>query len=135
LQAKYAVRLLQDDGVDAAYVAHPSLVDAEELAAIKRPLSIAAAGKLGYLTDLSVCSPILQSMTDNNYAETDSIFPTAKRHESEEILAKTGQPYQINLFSGVEHGFAVRADISKPIIRFAKEAAFTQAVAWFNQYL
>ncbi|GLI80641.1 hypothetical protein PoHVEF18_008998 [Penicillium ochrochloron] len=108
--AKYAVRLLQDDGVDAAYVAHPSFVDAEELAAIKRPLSIAAA-------------------------ETDSIFPTAKRHESEEILAKTGQPYQINLFSGVEHGFAVRADISKPIIRFAKEAAFTQAVAWFNQYL
>lgn len=87
------------------------------------------------LTDLSVCSPILQSMTDNNYPETDSIFPIAKRHESEEILAKTGQPYQINLFSGVEHGFAVRADISKPIIRFAKEAAFTQAVAWFNQYL
>jgi hypothetical protein len=53
-QAKYAVRLLQDDGVDAAYVAHPSFVDAEELAAIKRPLSIAAAGELGYLTDLSV---------------------------------------------------------------------------------
>lgn len=45
LQAKYAVRLLQDDGVDAAYVAHPGFVDAEELAAIKRPLSIAAAGE------------------------------------------------------------------------------------------
>jgi hypothetical protein len=68
-------------------------------------------------------------------AETDSIFPTSKRHESEEILLKTGQPYQINLFSGVEHGFAVRADITKPTIRFAKEAAFMQATAWFNQYL
>lgn len=45
LQAKYAVRLLKEDGVDAAYVAHPSFVDAEELAAIKAPLSIAAAGK------------------------------------------------------------------------------------------
>lgn len=67
--------------------------------------------------------------------ETDSIFPASKRHESEDILAKTGQPYQINLFSGVEHGFAVRADISKPSVKFAKEAAFTQAVAWFNQYL
>lgn len=72
---------------------------------------------------------------ESNLTETDSIFPTPKRHESEDILAKTGQPYQINLFSGVEHGFAVRADISNPINRFAKESAFTQAVAWFNQYL
>lgn len=68
-------------------------------------------------------------------AETDGVFPAAKRHESETILAKTGQPYQINLFSGVEHGFAVRADISKPVLKFAKEQAFLQAVAWFNQYL
>jgi dienelactone hydrolase len=108
--AKYAVRMLQPGGCDVAYLAHPSFVEAEELAAIKGPLSMAAA-------------------------ETDSIFPAPKRHESEDILAKTGQPYQINLFSGVEHGFAVRADISNPIIRFAKESAFTQAVAWFNQYL
>lgn len=74
-------------------------------------------------------------MANCYHTETDSIFPASKRHESEEILAKTGQPYQINLFGGVEHGFAVRGHISKPIIRFAKEAAFTQAVAWFNQYL
>ncbi|KAJ5084295.1 hypothetical protein NUU61_008874 [Penicillium alfredii] len=108
--AKYAIRLLQPGFFDAAYVAHPSFVEAEELEAIKGPLSIAAA-------------------------EIDSIFPAPKRHESEEILAKIGQPYQINLFSGVEHGFAVRADISKPTNRFAKESAFLQAVAWFNQYL
>ncbi|KAJ5942825.1 hypothetical protein N7516_002993 [Penicillium verrucosum] len=108
--AKYAVRLLQPGLCDVAYVAHPSFVDTEELQAIQGPLSIAAA-------------------------ETDSIFPAPKRHESEDILAKTGQPYQINLFSGVEHGFAVRADITKPTIRFAKESAFLQAVAWFDQYL
>ncbi|KAJ5143104.1 uncharacterized protein N7515_001891 [Penicillium bovifimosum] len=108
--AKYAVRLLQPGLCDVAYVAHPSFVDAEELAAIKGPLSIAAA-------------------------ETDSIFPASKRHESEDILIKVGQPYQINLFGGVEHGFAVRADITKPTIRFAKESAFLQAVAWFGQYL
>lgn len=34
--------------MDAAYLAHPSFVDAEELAAIKGPLSIAAAGELGF---------------------------------------------------------------------------------------
>ncbi|KAJ6134312.1 hypothetical protein N7523_000634 [Penicillium sp. IBT 18751x] len=108
--AKYAVRMLQPGGCEVAYLAHPSFVENDELAAIKGPLSIAAA-------------------------ETDSIFPASKRYESEEILAKTGQPYQINLFSGVQHGFAVRADVSKPISRFAKESAFSQAVAWFNQYI
>jgi hypothetical protein len=32
------------DQIDAGYVAHPSLVEREELAAIRGPLSIAAAG-------------------------------------------------------------------------------------------
>lgn len=58
LQAKYAVRLLQEDGVDAAYVAHPSFVDEEELAAIKRPLSIAAAGEFILLL-CGVCCTVL----------------------------------------------------------------------------
>lgn len=108
--AKYVVRFLKHSKCDAGYVAHPSFVEADELASIQGPFSIAAA-------------------------ETDGVFPAEKRHESETILAKTGQPYQINLFSGVEHGFAVRADISKPVLKFAKEQAFLQAVAWFNQYL
>lgn len=44
-------------------------------------------------------------------------------------------PYQINLFADVEHGFSVRCDLSKPRQRFAKEQAFSQAVAWFDEYL
>lgn len=63
------------------------------------------------------------------------MFTTAKRHESEEILDSLDDPYQINLFSDVEHGFAVRCDMSKPRQKFAKEQAFRQAVAWFDQYL
>lgn len=116
------------DGIKVGYVAHPSFVDEDELAAITGPLSIAAA-------------------------ETDQIFPTEKRHQSEEILRKVGQPYQINLFSGVsvctvpstkqhlvaeiraQHGFAVRGDTSVKIEKWSKEQAFYQAVAWFDQYL
>ncbi|KAL4889128.1 Alpha/Beta hydrolase protein [Aspergillus ambiguus] len=108
--AKYVVRFLRPGLCDAGYVAHPSFVEADELRKIQGPLSIAAA-------------------------ETDSIFPAPKRHQSEEILSEVGYPYQINLFSGVEHGFAVRADISKTPLRFAKEAAFVQAVSWLNQCL
>jgi dienelactone hydrolase len=67
--------------------------------------------------------------------ETDSIFTTAKRHEAEAILAKSGLMYQINLFSGVEHGFAVRGDPSKFDAKFAKEQSFLQAVTWFKTML
>lgn len=92
------------------YVAHPSFVEEEELEAITGPLSISAA-------------------------ETDSIFPAEKRHKSEEILQKVGHPYQINLFSGVTHGFAVRCDLSIRAHRWAKEQAFVQAVQWFDEHL
>lgn len=65
----------------------------------------------------------------------DFVFTTAKRHESEEILDGLDVAYQINMFSEVEHGFAVRCDLSNPRQKFAKEQAFNQAVAWFDQYL
>lgn len=107
--AKYVVRHYKD-GIKVGYAAHPSFVEEDELAAIQGPFSIAAA-------------------------ETDSIFPAEKRHRSEEILQKTGQPYQINLYSGVEHGFAVRGDPNKKVTRYAKEQAFLQAVTWFDNYL
>ncbi|RDL32427.1 uncharacterized protein BP5553_08883 [Venustampulla echinocandica] len=108
---KYVARFMsKGKGIDVGYVAHPSFVEEDELRAIEGPLSIVAA-------------------------ETDSIFPTEKRHKSEAILIETKQPYQINLFSGVMHGFSVRGDMSKKIERFAKEQAFYQAVQWLDQWL
>lgn len=82
----------------------------EELAAIDGPLSIAAA-------------------------EIDTIFTTELRHKSETILIGTKQQFQINLFSGVAHGFAMRGDLSIPIQKFSREQAFLQAVTWFNEHL
>jgi dienelactone hydrolase len=107
--AKYVVRHYKD-GIDVGFVAHPSFVDEDELAAITGPLSIAAA-------------------------ETDSIFPAEKRHKSEEILQKVGQPYQVVLYSQTSHGFAVRCDLSVRAQKWAKEQAFNQAVQWFDEYL
>ncbi|PHH60457.1 hypothetical protein CDD81_1632 [Ophiocordyceps australis] len=107
--AKYAIRHYKS-GIECAFVAHPSFVDDEELAALSGPLSIAAA-------------------------EEDFIFSTEKRHQSEEILKKTGQPYQVNLYSGVVHGFAVRGKIEVQVERFAKEQAFRQALIWLQEFL
>jgi len=108
---KYVVRFLAEGrGVDAGYVAHPSFVDKEEIEASKGPLSIAAA-------------------------ETDQVFPAPKRHETEELLQKLGNPYQIVLYGATEHGFAVRTDLKDPKKKFAKESAYFQAVRWFDQWV
>ena len=54
---------------------------------------------------------------------------------NEELLKSTGQPFQINLYSGVVHGFAARADLSNAHIKTCKELAFLQALNWFQYYL
>jgi dienelactone hydrolase len=106
---QYVIRHFKN-GIDVGYIAHPSFVDKDELAAITGPLSIAAA-------------------------QTDPIFTPEKRHESEDILNKNGNPYQIHLYSGVFHGFSVRCDPSVKIEMLGREQAFYQAVAWFNAWL
>ena len=108
---KYVCRFLAlGKGVDVGYTAHPSFVEPDEVKGITGPLSIAAA-------------------------ETDQIFPAEKRRQTEDILKDMSVPYQLCLYSDVEHGFAVRADVSKPAVKFAKEAAFLQAVQWFDEFL
>jgi len=108
---KYVARFLAErKGIDVGFTAHPSFVEEKELAKVAGPLSIAAA-------------------------ETDTIFTTELRHKSESILIETKQPFQINLFSGVSHGFAMRADLSVKPQKYGREQAFLQAVNWFNEHL
>ncbi|CAO2654393.1 Nn.00g111260.m01.CDS01 [Neocucurbitaria sp. VM-36] len=107
---KYVCRWLREGGLDAGFTAHPSFVDADEVRGIRGPLSIAAA-------------------------ETDAIFPAEKRRETEDILKEHTVPYQMFLYSDVEHGFGVKGDLSHAKARFAKEQAFLQAVHWFDEYV
>lgn len=108
--AKYVVRGLGSGIFDAGYVAHPAMVSTEELEAINGPLAVAAA-------------------------EVDDIFPANLRHDWEALLLKVGIPYQINLYSGVSHGFAVRCDLSDKRQKYAKEAAFLLALEWFDEHM
>lgn len=106
---QYVVRHYKN-GIEVGYVAHPSFVEEDELAAISGPFAISAA-------------------------VDDPIFPAMKRYKSEEILLKSKQHYQINLYSGTSHGFAVRGDLDVKQQRYAKEQAFFQSVTWFDTYL
>jgi dienelactone hydrolase len=48
--------------------------------------------------------------------ESDFTFPTEFRRRAEDILVEKAQ-YQIQVFSGVKHGFAVRGDLENSVGR------------------
>lgn len=131
--AKYVARFLNNGQIDAGFVAHPSFVDDEEIKGMTAPFSIAAAGMLRSLCD--TLEVMLATELTRAFEETDQIFPAEKRHHTEELLLKMDIPWQINLYSGTEHGFAVRGDPAKPAAKYAKEQAFLQAVHWFDEHI
>jgi dienelactone hydrolase len=97
-------------GVDVAFAAHPSLLQAGEIAAVAGPVSIAAA-------------------------EEDALFGVEARVAAEAGLKEAGGKYQVVVYSGTAHGFGVRVDLADEEQRWAKEQAFLQAVAWFDRFL
>lgn len=105
--AKYTIQQLAENKYgDAGAVAHPSLVEIDEVAKIKKPFLISAA-------------------------EEDPIFTTELRHATEAKLAEIKAKYTITLFSGTSHGFACRGDITNPNVKFAKEKTFADQLEWF----
>jgi dienelactone hydrolase len=57
-----------------------------------------------------------------------------RRFAIEGLLQATGEPYSVALYGGTQHGFGVRADVSDPKQKFAKEEAFFQAVRFFDSW-
>ncbi|KAI1849599.1 hypothetical protein JX265_007938 [Neoarthrinium moseri] len=108
---RYAFRYVAaGKGGDAAFAAHPSLLEDAEISAIAGPVAVAAA-------------------------ETDSSMPPERRHNITALLGQTGKPYNVALYSGTEHGFGVRANVSDPEQKYGKESAFFQAVRWFENWV
>lgn len=109
--AKYAFKQADKDGLfDAIAVAHPSFVAIEEVKALAKPLIISAA-------------------------EVDPIYTQELRFETEKVLSELeGARYQLNLFSGVSHGFAVRGDMNDPAVKYAKEKTLSDQLVFFSQF-
>lgn len=127
---RYSFRFASEGrGIDAAFAAHPSGLETEEVESVVKPLSLASAGE-------SILSPRVASAIINPIPpeETDELFPAEQRREVEDLLLATQEPYQTSLYSGTFHGFGTRANISDPEQKFAKETAFYQAVIWFNSW-
>jgi len=130
---RYAFRsVARGKGADAAFAAHPSLLEDGEILAIAGPASVAAAGE--FVSLLLVMRLGGSLGLKNSDTETDSMMPPARRAQIEALLANTTQPYQVSLYSGTQHGFGVRANVSDPEQKFGKESAFFQAVRWFETW-
>ncbi|KAI1337356.1 hypothetical protein F5Y15DRAFT_408169 [Xylariaceae sp. FL0016] len=57
-------------------------------------------------------------------SEIDHTFPTESRNRAIDILQGQHSTYQLQLFSGVEHGFALRGNMENP---YEPRSSFTQA--------
>jgi dienelactone hydrolase len=105
--AKYVVLLLGEGKIDAGGIAHPSGITIDEVRKIQKPIIISGA-------------------------EEDQAYPEQLRKETEKTLKEIGATYFTTLSSGVSHGFAVRGDLSKPAVKFAKEKCLEDFVRYFN---
>jgi hypothetical protein len=101
LQNKQQVE--RPDKIDAGFIADPGVITNDDLRAMRRPLSIAVA-------------------------DDDKTFSRVMKGLVPDTLKDQGYPYQINLYSHVQNGFAVRRACITAAEIYAKKQAFIQAI-------
>ncbi|KAJ7818778.1 Alpha/Beta hydrolase protein [Mycena olivaceomarginata] len=97
------------DDIVAGAFAHPGLLTEKHFQDLKHPLLMSCA-------------------------ESDFTFSTEFRRRAEDILVEKKAQYQIQVFSGVKHGFAVRGELENPDVRYAKEESARSIAGWFTRF-
>ncbi|KZV63842.1 alpha/beta-hydrolase [Peniophora sp. CONT] len=100
--------------LDVATTSHPSFLALEDLD------KYAA----GYKTPLLI-----------NSCEVDERFGKEFQDRALEVFKNAAAPYNQPYFPGCVHGFAVRGDMSDPLVKAGKEGAFKSVVDWHKKYL
>lgn len=99
-----------DPVVSAGAFAHPTVLKEEHFMGIKSESGIYPRCEAA--NTKHQIEPLLLSC-----AENDKAFPTESRRKAIDILQKEQKVYNLQLFSGVSHGFAVKGDPSDPYQR------------------
>ncbi|KAF8532101.1 Alpha/Beta hydrolase protein [Gautieria morchelliformis] len=108
--APFVCDLLATDRVKSGAIAHPAFLDEDHFRKLTKPLLLSCA-------------------------EVDLTFPNKPRHTAEDILAEIKATYHFQLFSGVEHGFALRGNMENENERWAKEQSAKGIVSWWNRFI
>ncbi|KAF8870590.1 dienelactone hydrolase [Gymnopilus junonius] len=107
--APYSLEIATTNNVVAAAFAHPAALNEDHFKNLQKPLLLSCA-------------------------EIDRSFPAESRHRAEEILAEGKKTYHLQLFSGVNHGFATRGDPNIEHERWAKEESARSVIGWFKRF-
>ncbi|KAF2271682.1 alpha/beta-hydrolase [Westerdykella ornata] len=94
----------------AGAIAHPTMVSVEDLEAVRAPVFIAAVQDDPLFPDEEVLTPGRRAMEKN------------------------GVEHEIQVFSGVPHGFAVLGDYDDPKIKQSQQEAYAQMLAWIREH-
>ncbi|TFK21079.1 alpha/beta-hydrolase, partial [Coprinopsis marcescibilis] len=107
--APYAVNMGATDDVVATAFAHPSGLTEAHFTSLTKPVLLSCA-------------------------ETDTAFPAQSLRRANDILTEKKGIYHLQIFSGVSHGFATRADLTDPNAAWAKEQSAKSVIGWFKRF-
>jgi len=95
--------------VKCAVVAHGTSILKEDMEGVKVPVSVVAV-------------------------EKDSLFPDEVREAGRKALEAKGVEHEVEVYSGVPHGFAVLGDYEDGKIVEAQRKAFAQMLGWLKAH-
>ncbi|KAJ7472043.1 dienelactone hydrolase [Mycena latifolia] len=107
--APFVMDLGATGDIVAAAFGHPAFLNEDHFRNLKQPLLLSCA-------------------------ETDFTFELQSRRRAEDILIETKAKYHFQVFSGVQHGFALRGDPDIPDARWAKEESARGIIGWFGRF-
>ncbi|CAL5218920.1 g666 [Coccomyxa viridis] len=107
---KYTVLLLGSSDADAGVVCHGSLLNDEDVEAIKNPVLFL-------------------------YSANDQQIPDEKREKFQSILKTKSFPAEGVYYPDQAHGWTLRGDDQDPKVGDAAKDAFARALKWFQQHL
>jgi len=108
--APYVCDALADGTCQVGGFAHPAFLKDEHFRNLKAPLYLSCA-------------------------EIDHTFGTESRNKAVDMMVQDGKKFGLQLFQGVEHGFALRADLDNAYERWTKEQSLRSLVAFFDFWL
>ncbi|KXS98429.1 hypothetical protein AC578_1770 [Pseudocercospora eumusae] len=108
--AQYVANSLADGTCQVGAFAHPAFLKEEHFRNLKAPLFLSCA-------------------------EVDHAFGTESRNRAVDIMIEDKKEYNLQLFHGVAHGFALRGNLNNPYERWVKEQSLKSIVAYCDFWL
>ncbi|KAJ7060931.1 dienelactone hydrolase endo-1,3,1,4-beta-D-glucanase [Mycena amicta] len=96
--------------------------------------AITHPGRIAFPADLEKYAAVSTASLLINSCEVDPAFPEEACKAADGIFGEGRfEPgYRREWFAGCKHGFAVRGDMSDPLVKKGKEGAFKACVEWFG---